>query len=105
MLLMHLFVYFVRVSFCHFSLPLGVGGWLRFVIVALPGLFYQRLYYRAFHVESCLALFSRVLVLFSFVITSLGEERAVLCASRAFVCLFCVIFSSFWCQGWAAACN
>ena len=39
-LLMHLFVYFVRVSFCHFSLPLGVGGWLRFVIVALPGLFY-----------------------------------------------------------------
>ena len=33
------FVCFVRVSFCHFSLPLGVGGWLRFVIVALPGLF------------------------------------------------------------------
>ena len=27
------FVCFVRVSFCHFSLPLGVGGWLRFVIV------------------------------------------------------------------------
>ena len=40
MLLVRLFVYFVRVSFCHFSLPLGVGGWLRFVIVALPGLFY-----------------------------------------------------------------
>ena len=39
MLLVHLFVYFVRVSFCHFSLLLGVGGWLRFVIVALPGLF------------------------------------------------------------------
>ena len=36
-----LFVCFVRVSFFfffffHFSLPLGVGGWLRFVIVALP---------------------------------------------------------------------
>ena len=31
---------FVRVSFCHFSLPFGVGGWLRFVIVALHGLFY-----------------------------------------------------------------
>ena len=29
------FVCFVRVSFCHFSLPLGVGGWLHFVIVAL----------------------------------------------------------------------
>ena len=36
----HLFVCFVRISFCQFSLPLGVGGWLRFVIVALPGLFY-----------------------------------------------------------------
>ena len=34
-LLVHLFV-----CFCHCSLPLGVGGWLRFVIVALPGLFY-----------------------------------------------------------------
>ena len=33
-------VCFARVSFCPFSLPLGVGGWLRFVIVALPGLFY-----------------------------------------------------------------
>ena len=33
------FVCFVRVSFCHFSLPLGLVGWLRFVIVALPGLF------------------------------------------------------------------
>ena len=39
-LLVHLFVCFVHVSFCHFSLPLGVGGWLQFVIVALPGLFY-----------------------------------------------------------------
>ena len=26
------------VCFCPFSLPLGVGGWLRFVTVALPGL-------------------------------------------------------------------
>ena len=37
MLIVHLFVCFIHVSFCHFSL--GVGGWLRFVIVALPGLF------------------------------------------------------------------
>ena len=35
MLLVHLFVCFVRVSFSQFSLPLGVGGWLRFVTVAL----------------------------------------------------------------------
>ena len=40
MLLVHLFVSFVRVSFCHFSLPLGVRSWLRFVIVARLGLFY-----------------------------------------------------------------
>ena len=38
-LLVHLFVSFTCVSFCPFSFPLGVGGWLRFVIVALPGLF------------------------------------------------------------------
>ena len=31
------FVCFARVCFCPFSLPLGVEGWLRFVIVAYPG--------------------------------------------------------------------
>ena len=36
MLLVHLFVCLVRISFCHFSLPLGVGGSLRFMIVAPP---------------------------------------------------------------------
>ena len=35
----HAFVCFVHVSFCHFSLP--PGGWLRSVIMALPGLFYK----------------------------------------------------------------
>ena len=33
------FVRFVRVWFCWFSLPLGFWEGLRFVIVALPGLF------------------------------------------------------------------
>ena len=40
-------VFFFCFFFCtccffifHFSLRLGVGGWLRFVIVALPGLLY-----------------------------------------------------------------
>ena len=42
MVLVHLFVCSVRVSFCHLSLPLGVGGWLRFVIVALSALSYLR---------------------------------------------------------------
>ena len=39
MLLVHLFVCFACVCFCPFSLPLGVEGWLRFVIVAYPGPF------------------------------------------------------------------
>ena len=34
-----LFALYVLV-FVIFSLPLGVGGWLRFVVVALAGLFY-----------------------------------------------------------------
>ena len=33
-------VYFAHVNFCPFALPLGVRGWLRLVIVTLPGLFY-----------------------------------------------------------------
>ena len=33
------FVRFVLVWICRFPLPLGVWEWLRFVIVALPGLF------------------------------------------------------------------
>ena len=44
MLLVHLFVCFAHVSFCPLSLPIGVGGWLRFVIVALSGLFITFLY-------------------------------------------------------------
>ena len=46
-------------------------------------------------VESCLALFSRSFffsVIFSNVITPLGEERFGLCASRAFVYFARVIF-------------
>ena len=38
--LKRLFVCFARVCFCPFSLPLGVDGWLRCVIVAYPGPFY-----------------------------------------------------------------
>ena len=37
--LVHLIVCFACVGSCAFSLPLFVGGWLRFVIVALPGHF------------------------------------------------------------------
>ena len=49
-------------------------------------------------------------ILFSIVITSLGEEGAGLCASRAFVCLFCMryvlsFFSSSGCRGLIAVCD
>ena len=37
--LVHVFVYLACITFCLFSLPLGVRGWLYLVIVALPGLF------------------------------------------------------------------
>ena len=39
MLIVHLFVSYVQVNLCHFSLPPDVRGWLRFVLVALPALF------------------------------------------------------------------
>ena len=41
MLLVHLFVCFARVSVCPLSLPLGVVGWLRVVVVAFSGLFHE----------------------------------------------------------------
>ena len=40
MLLVYLFVCFACVDLCPFSLPLGVGGWLQLLTVALPGRFY-----------------------------------------------------------------
>ena len=39
------FVCFVRALFCPFSLPLGVGDWLRFAIVAFPGLLFYELFW------------------------------------------------------------
>ena len=67
-------------------------------------------YYKAFHVESCLALCSQVFsVLFSITITSLWEDCAGRYPSRVFVCLSCMryflsLFSSSSCRGLAAAC-
>ena len=55
----------------------------------------------------CFRMFSD---LCSIVITSLGEERAGICASRAFVCLFCTrqflsFLSSFLSQRLTVACD
>ena len=41
-------VYFAGVEFCLSSLPLGVGGWMRLVIVALPGRFYKLFFSNAY---------------------------------------------------------
>ena len=56
------------------------------------------------------SLSSCFFILFSIVINSLGEEGAGLCASRAFVCLFCTcqflsFVSSSCCRGLAALCD
>ena len=39
MLIVHLFVSYAHVNLFHFSLPPGVRGWLRLLLVALPGHF------------------------------------------------------------------
>ena len=46
-------------------------------------------YYGELHFVLPCSLSSCCVSPFSIVITSLGEERAGLCASSAFVCLFC----------------
>ena len=38
MRIVHLFVSYAHVNLCHFSHPPGVRGWLRLLLVALPGL-------------------------------------------------------------------
>ena len=53
MLLVHLLLCFARVWFCPFSLPFGVGCWLRFVIVKLPGPF---CYFLCFHCDASVGL-------------------------------------------------
>ena len=86
------FVRFVLVWICRFPLPFGVWEGLWFVVVAVPGLFFD-------------PFFSP----FSIAITSLGEGRANLSAFRTFVrfalvCFFSV-FSSSWCLRRNAACD
>ena len=78
------FVRVVLVWICRFPLPLGVWEGLRFVIVALPGLFS---YFFLPFVALCSCVFF-VLVFFSpfsIAITLLGEERANRSLFRTFV--------------------
>ena len=46
MFIVHLFVSYAHVNLCHFSLPPDVGGWLRLLLVAVPGLFCLLFVYR-----------------------------------------------------------
>ena len=55
------FVRFVLVWFCRFPLPLGVWEGLRFVIVALPGLF-SYLFLVVLDAKLCLAYANKVLL-------------------------------------------
>ena len=80
------FIRFVLVWICRFPLPLGVWEGLRFVIVALPGLFSY-----LFWVLFCSCVFSP----FSIAITSLGEEILMLNAFRTFVRFALVWFCLF----------
>ena len=115
------FVRFVLVWICRFPLPIGVWEGLRFVIVALPGLFsylllntpviystdrskavvpvlvllFVALWFiprgDSFYVLSCVILFL-FFSPFSIAITLLGEERANLSAFRTFVRFMLVWF-------------
>ena len=84
------FVRFVLVWFYRFPLPLGVLKGLRFVIVALPGLFSYLFLALCYFVLEFVSPFS-------IAITSLGEE---ICA-----CLVLSVSSSSSCLGWAVACD
>ena len=110
------FVWFVLVWICRFPLPLGVLEGLRFVVVALPGLFSYLFFtlltvvrrwsrcwsslccfvvYFTRRFVLCLTLCYFVLVFFnpfSIAITSLGEERANLSAFRTFIRFVLVCF-------------
>ena len=83
------FVRFALLWFFLFPLPLGVWEGLRFVIVALPGIFSYLFFF--YLVLFFLVLFSP----FSIAITSFGEERANLSAFRTFVRFALVWFCLF----------
>ena len=99
------FVRFVLVWICRVPLPLAVWEWLRFVIVAFPGLFpYLFFTLCCFVVYStrvfvlCLTLCYFLLTFFSpfrVAITSLVEEKTNLSAFRTFVRFVLVRFCRF----------
>ena len=78
----HTFVRFVLVWICRFPLPLGVSEGLRFVIVALPGLFS----YLFFCNEEC-ALFS---LLMYTIITIYGRVKKSVMPLFFFWIIFCL---------------
>ena len=75
------FIRFVLVWFCRFPLPLGVWEGLRFVIVALPGLFSY------------------------FLVERMSWFVCFLSVCWVYVCWFVPFSSSSWWQGLAATCD
>ena len=80
---------FVLDWICRFPLPLGIWEGLRFVIVALSGLFLT------FFVLPCVILFMCIISPFSIAIISLGEDRASLGTFLTFVRFALVSFCLF----------
>ena len=85
------FVRFALVLVCLFPLPLGVWEGLRFVIVALPGLFSYLFFYSTdrskavipvLYVLPCVILFLCFSVLLALQLPRLGKERANFSAFR-----------------------
>ena len=85
MLFVHLFVTCAHVNLCFFSLPLGVRGWLRLLLVALPGRFFFPFCPRTeFHIimhNDCLAYDYCVYEIFSLLsIFVVKLQHVVLCS-------------------------
>ena len=92
-----------------FTLPAALMRWsfCDTYFVCLSGFYHETFHFVSYLAPGSLCFVS---VLFSIVITSLGEEKAGRYASHALVCLSCmryifVLFSSSWCRGLAADCD
>ena len=80
------FVRFVLVWICRFPLPLGVWEGLRFVIVALPGLF-SYLFYINISQGSCLVIQSYIILLNQYIIHFRLDSKVSVYAEPKSICI------------------
>ena len=86
-----MFVQFVLVWICRFPLPLGVCEGLRFVIVALPGLFSYLLYYYYSTYRSKAVTPVSVLLIVALRVILRGDLFYVLSCVILFLCFFVLL--------------